>query len=116
MWLHKGLYGVLAAIGYSRRRLVGRIVAETALLTTGGWLVGAGLTYLALTYLARSVFRGRGLFLDPTDFWAYEHTLPIPISITAFAVQVIGPALPGKGAPAPVAGIGIVGHCVITSL
>ena len=86
-------FGVLSAIGYARSRLVGRIVAETALLTTIGWAVGAVITYWTLRYLADSVFKGRGLFLDPTDLWAYEHTLPIPVAITFFAVLTIGTRL-----------------------
>ncbi len=82
-------FGVLAALGYSRSRLVGRIVVETAVLTLMSWAVGALVSMGALTYLKEAVFRSRGLFLDPMDPWAFAHTLPIPVAITLFSVATI---------------------------
>lgn len=82
-------FGVLSAIGYSRQRLVVRILTETALLTLLGWIGGALLSVGTLTYLKDTVFRARGLFIDPYDLWAYRHTIPIPISITLFSVATI---------------------------
>lgn len=82
-------FGVLSAMGYGRARLVRRIVSETALMTLVGWAVGAAISFGVLSYLAGTVFKGRGLFLDPADPWAYAHTVPIPIAITVFAVATI---------------------------
>ncbi|MBB6050902.1 ABC transporter permease [Armatimonas rosea] len=82
-------FGVLAAIGYSRATLIGRVLAETALLNIAGWLVGAGLTALTMRFLGESVFRARGLFLNPFDLDAYAHTIPVPICITLFSVGTI---------------------------
>jgi hypothetical protein len=86
-------FGVLAAIGYSRMRLVSRILSETALLTLLGWVAGALLSMGVLTYLKDTVFRARGLFVDPFDLWSYAHTIPIPISITVFSVATIAARL-----------------------
>lgn len=82
-------FGVLAALGVPRRVLVGRIVGETSILTLASWIVGGGATWVSLRFLAEKVFRGRGLFLDPSDSWAYAHTIPIPLMITGFAVATI---------------------------
>ncbi len=82
-------FGVLAAIGYSRPSLIGRVLAETALLNVAGWIVGAASTALLMRFLGESVFRSRGLFLDPFDLDAYAHTIPVPICITLFSVVTI---------------------------
>ncbi|WP_395089252.1 ABC transporter permease [Armatimonas sp.] len=82
-------FGVLAAIGYSRPSLIGRVLAETALLNVAGWIVGATSTALLMRFLGESVFRARGLFLDPFDLDAYAHTIPVPICITLFSVATI---------------------------
>lgn len=82
-------FGVLAAIGYSRTRLILRVLLETSLLNTVGWIVGAALSVAGLTYLKDAVFRARGLFIDPYDLWGYSHTLPVPICITIFSVTTI---------------------------
>ncbi len=82
-------FAVLSAIGYRRSKLIGRIVAETALLTTIGWLVGALVTVTFLTIFKTAVFEPRGLIIDPQDLYAYKWTIPIPFAITAFAVTTI---------------------------
>ena len=82
-------FAVLAAIGYQRTQLIGRIVGETLLLTLMGWLAGAFLTFLFLTSFKETLFDPRGLFIDPLDLWAYRYTIPIPFSITLFAVGTI---------------------------
>lgn len=82
-------FGVLSAIGYQRRQLIGRIVAETVLLTIIGWVIGAIVTFVSLSYLKTGVFEPRGLIIDPRDLFAYKYTIPIPICITVFAVTTI---------------------------
>ncbi len=82
-------FAVLAAIGYRRTRLVLRVVRETALLTLLGWVVGAAVTFAVLSYFKDAVFEPRGLIIDPRDLFAYRYTIPIPFSITLFAVATI---------------------------
>lgn len=83
-------FAVLAAIGYQRRQLVWRILQETILLTLFGWVLGVIATYLFLSAFRENVFEPRGLFVSPLDYFAYQYTIPIPISITLFAVGTIG--------------------------
>ncbi|MGC4046937.1 MAG: ABC transporter permease [Armatimonas sp.] len=82
-------FGVLAALGYGRWRLIRRILSETVLLTVLGWVLGAVLSFLLLSYLKDSVFRARGLFINPLDWFAMRRTIPIPIAITFFSVITI---------------------------
>ncbi len=82
-------FGVLAALGYGRWQLIRRILAETTLLTVIGWILGALMSFALLTYLKDAVFRTRGLFIDPLDWFAMQHTIPIPIAITLFSVATV---------------------------
>jgi ABC-type lipoprotein release transport system permease subunit len=82
-------FGVLHALGYSRGNLIRRIFSETLVMTLGGWILGGVLSIIVLTVLKDSVFRAKGLFINPTDIWAYQHTIPIPFCISAFAVMTI---------------------------
>lgn len=82
-------FGVLAALGISRVRLMMKIVWETVILTVIAWALGSVLSVFLLTYLAANVFKQRGLFLDAMDPWAYQHTLPIPVAITVFAMVTV---------------------------
>ena len=82
-------FAVLAAIGYQRTRLVTRIVGETFLLTCIGWAIGALVTFLFLSAFRTTLFEPKGLFVDPLDPFAYRYTIPIPFSITLFAVATI---------------------------
>jgi hypothetical protein len=82
-------FGVLAALGYGRLYLIRRILGETTLLTIIGWIIGAIMSFLLLTYLKDAVFKTRGLFIDPLDWFAMRHTIPIPIAITGFSVATV---------------------------
>lgn len=82
-------FAVLAAIGYRRTRLLGRVVGETVLMTLAGWVLGAVLTLFVLSYLKEAVFEPRGMIINPRDLFAYRYTIPIPFSITLFAVATI---------------------------
>ena len=82
-------FGVLAALGISRTRLMMKIAWETIILTVIAWSIGSVLSVFLLKYLAANVFKQRGLFLDAMDPWAYQHTLPIPVAITIFAMVTV---------------------------
>lgn len=82
-------FAVLAAIGYQRGRLIARVVGETFLLTLVGWILGAVVTLVFLSYFKTAIFEPRGLIINPRDLFAYKYTIPIPFSITFFAVITI---------------------------
>lgn len=80
---------MLTAIGYSRAGLLRRAVGETALLCLFGWLVGVGAAVGLLCTVYAALLAPRGLLLDPVDLRSLLFTLPLPISITLFAVGTI---------------------------
>lgn len=80
----------LAAIGYSRGQLLRRALGETGLLCLLGWLLGVLFTVGLLMAVRAVALAPRGLLLDPVDLRAFALTLPLPITITLFAVVTIG--------------------------
>lgn len=79
----------LSAIGYSRQSLLYRAGAETLLYCVLGWLLGCVATIGLLTTIKITLITPRGLLLNALDFSAYLFTIPLPLTITLFAVITI---------------------------
>jgi hypothetical protein len=82
-------FATLLAIGYQRRWLMRRVLAETAVLCVIGWTLGSLLTIGLLLGIKAWLMTPRGLLLDPFDFMAYRYTIPLPVAIAFFAVGPI---------------------------
>jgi len=80
---------MLSAIGFTRRRLLSRAVAETGLLCFIGWTLGGIFTVGILTLLKQLVLTPKGLLLQAVDPAAFALTLPLPLAITLFAFATI---------------------------
>ncbi len=83
-------FATLAAIGYQRNSLLFRVFGEIAILCAIGWGLGALLNLGVLYAIKTQIMNPRGLLLDPLDYAAYRYTLPLPITITVFAITAIG--------------------------
>jgi ABC-type lipoprotein release transport system permease subunit len=83
-------FATLSAIGYQRSTLLWRVFNETAILSVTGWVLGSALTFGVLQIIKAGILTPRGLLLDPYDIAAYRYTLPLPISISGFALVAIG--------------------------
>ncbi len=86
-------FGLLVAMGYTRSRLLWRIVRETAWMVFLGWVLGAALSAAILKSLQVWLFDPRGLLLNPLDPGAYLYTIPIPFAVLLFAALAVGPRL-----------------------
>lgn len=86
-------FALLTAMGYTRKRLLGRIIRETSLMVVGGWVLGAICTVGLLNLLNLLVFAPRGLLLNPYDIGSYAYTMPLPITVLAFASITAGSRL-----------------------
>lgn len=82
-------FATLAAIGYQRRGLLTRILAETALLCAIGWFVGSLLNIALLLGIKAWIMTPRGLLVNPFDLSAYRYTIPLPLTIGMFAILPI---------------------------
>lgn len=74
-------FGLLQALGYSRGRLMRRVLVETALVMIGGWILGMFVAYGLLSVVKAVLFDPRAFMLDPLDHQAYLYTIPVPIVI-----------------------------------
>jgi ABC-type lipoprotein release transport system permease subunit len=83
-------FGVLHAVGRSRRWLTWRAGRETLVTTTAAWLIGAALCVGVVLYLQLAVYVPRGLSMDLTSIAPWLFTLPIPLAVAAASVSTIG--------------------------
>jgi ABC-type lipoprotein release transport system permease subunit len=77
-------FGVLNAIGLSRRWLIRRLTVETAVLAFAGWAVGIGLSWLVLYLLKATFFAPRGHDLSFMPWVPLACALPIPLALVGF--------------------------------
>jgi ABC-type lipoprotein release transport system permease subunit len=76
-------FGILHALGYSRLRLVGRVLGETAFVTGIAWGTTALLWLIVMLCLRFLVFAPQGLTFSLLNFTPWLYTLPIPIAVLA---------------------------------
>lgn len=74
-------FALLQALGYTRRRLVRRALAEAALVTGVAWVVGTSLGIAALHGVNAWLMYPRAFALNPSDPLALLYTLPAPVAI-----------------------------------
>jgi ABC-type lipoprotein release transport system permease subunit len=74
-------FGVLYALGYGRRKLVGRVFGETSTVIGVAWVISALVSILALFVLRFGLYEPRGLSFDLINFTPWLYTLPIPFLV-----------------------------------
>lgn len=82
-------FGLLQALGYTRKRLLNRVMVETVLVVVGGWALGLAVAFGLLNLVKRILMDPNAFALDPLDSAAYTYTIPIPLAIFAVAVFTI---------------------------
>lgn len=82
-------FGLLQALGYSRKVILRRVVAETALVVAGGWVLGLGFACLTLMVVKRQMMDPRAFAVDVFDRAAYTYTIPIPVAIFVVAIVTV---------------------------
>ncbi|HSG17343.1 MAG TPA: FtsX-like permease family protein [Anaerolineae bacterium] len=81
-------FGVLHALGYGRRQLVGRVLGETAFTTIVAWLLSACICLIGMLGLRLILFAPRGLSFDLINITPWLYTLPIPVLVLAVTAIV----------------------------
>jgi ABC-type antimicrobial peptide transport system permease subunit len=82
-------FGILNAIGRSRRWLVLRTMKETSSVVGIAWVVGAVLCGIGLLGMQNLVYAPRGLALDFFSPTPWLLTLPIPLAVVAASAGTI---------------------------
>ncbi len=83
-------FGLLQAIGYTRRELLVRVSLETVTVVIAGWVLGVLIAIGVLFWAKYGIMEPRGLYLEPLDPIAYQYTLPVPLMVLTFALITIG--------------------------
>jgi ABC-type antimicrobial peptide transport system permease subunit len=82
-------FGVLNALGLSRRQLVWRVARETLFVTGAAWLVGLLGCAVVLATLHYEQYAPLGLRLDFFNLTPWLYTLPIPVAVLAASAGTI---------------------------
>ncbi len=82
-------FGLLQALGYTKRQLLTRVLKESAVVVVFGWIFGVGLGYGLLVIVKRTLMDPNGFGLLVNDPVAFRYTLPIPIAIMLVAIFTV---------------------------
>lgn len=82
-------FGLLQALGYTKRQLLRRVTIEALLVIVGGWIFGLLLAFGLLNVVKVTLMDPNAFALDTLDHVAYLYTLPIPVSIFLAAVLTV---------------------------
>lgn len=82
-------FGILHALGFKRRHLVGRGLQETVFTTGAAWGLSAFLVLLVILYIRFNLFEPLGLVFDLFNGTPWFYTLPIPVSVLVVTASTI---------------------------
>ena len=82
-------FGILHAMGHSRRWLVLRTVGEAVSVVAVAWLIGAVVCAAGMVYMQANVYAPRGLTLDFFNPSPWLFTLPMPLAVVAVSAGLV---------------------------
>jgi len=82
-------FGLLQALGYSKRTIVRRVLGETALVVGVGWALGLVAAYGLLSLVRMLLMDPQAFALDALDRTAYLYSMPVPLAILLTGVLTV---------------------------
>jgi ABC-type lipoprotein release transport system permease subunit len=82
-------FGLLQAIGHTKRQLFKRVLIESVIVIIGGWFCGLIIARGLLLFLKAKLMDPQGFALDIADPMAISYTGPVPIAILLIAFATI---------------------------
>jgi ABC-type antimicrobial peptide transport system permease subunit len=84
-------FGLLQAIGYTKRQILSRVLSESVAVIVLGWALGVASALALLTTTKRLLMDPNGFALNIFEPRAYLYTAVIPLSIlfVAFATVIL---------------------------
>lgn len=82
-------FGLLQAIGFTKRQLLKRVLAESMIVIIGGWIVGLVVARMVLIGVKATLMDPQAFALNIADPTAIAYTAPIPVAIMVVAVGTI---------------------------
>lgn len=74
-------YGLLQALGYTKKQLLRRAMAESVVVVLGGWVIGLFVAFGLLNVVKEQLMDPQAFALDTLDRVAFLYTVPVPIAI-----------------------------------
>ena len=74
-------FGLLQAVGYTKKKLVLRSLFENVLIVALGWVLGLLASYILLVILDALLMAPQAYALNVIDTKALEYTIPVPITV-----------------------------------
>lgn len=82
-------FGLLQAIGYTKRQLLKRVIVESVVVVIMGWTLGLLMSY-GMLVVAKIVLMDPNAFaIQVDDPLAFRYTIPVPIAILIVAVGTV---------------------------
>ena len=78
-------FGLLQAIGYTKRQLLQRVMRETMWVLVLGWCLGIVCSYVLLIAADKTLMHPHAYALQTLDPVALRYTIPVPLSILLVA-------------------------------
>ncbi|MBX3117899.1 MAG: ABC transporter permease [Fimbriimonadaceae bacterium] len=82
-------FGLLQAIGYTKRQLIARVMKETILVLAAGWVLGVAASFVLLSIVEQKLFVPNAYFISTADPIAYAYTIPVPLAIMIVGVATV---------------------------
>lgn len=82
-------FGLLQALGYTRKQLLNRVLKESFVVVSIGWALGVGLGYVLLLEVKRVLMDPNAYEVMLNDPVAFRYTLPIPVAIMCVAALTV---------------------------
>lgn len=82
-------FGLLQALGYTKKQLLMRAVTEAVVVVLVGWIIGLACTFFLLRLAYGLIMEPRAFSLNVFDPQAYAYTIPIPLAILIVAVATV---------------------------
>lgn len=82
-------FGLLQAIGYTKKSLLIRVLKEAVTVITLGWILGVLLAYCMLNVVKATLMAPKAFGLDTLDATAFRYTVPLPLTILLVATLTV---------------------------
>lgn len=82
-------FGLLQALGYTRRQLIVRTLRETVIVLILGWVLGVVVSYALLSIVRAKLFYPNAYYISTVDLVAYAYTVPVPVAILIVGVATV---------------------------
>jgi hypothetical protein len=84
-----GEFGILSALGHSRRWLVRRTVGETVAVVVLAWLMGGMICLVGLVFMQVGLFAPKGMALNFASPAPWASTIPLPLAVIGVSAGLV---------------------------